>query len=117
MFQALFPAEFAELWSVGILYGITELPVKLWSPMNLLVCSVLSYLCFLASRRIIGMPFWVLSSLRLLVDSACSHRLRGLPSSSGSPSQLHLRALAPQSPTWARLGRERANLTRPLTPI
>src|SRR2546427_3604576 len=26
----------------------------------------------------------------------CSHRLRGLPSSSGSPSLLHLRALAPQ---------------------
>ena len=37
----------------------------------------------------------VLSSLRLLVDSACSHRLWGLPSSSGSPSQLHLRALSP----------------------
>ena len=29
-------------------------------------------------------------------DLACSHRLRGLPSSSGSPSLLHLRALAPQ---------------------
>src|SRR6267143_5413440 len=29
-------------------------------------------------------------------DSACSHRLRGLPSSAGSPSLLHLRALAPQ---------------------
>src|SRR5882762_3024413 len=28
--------------------------------------------------------------------SACSHRLRGLPSSSGSPSLLHLRTLAPQ---------------------
>src|SRR2546427_3359745 len=39
--------------------------------------------------------FWVLSSLRL-EDLACSHRLRGLPSSSGSPSLLHLRALAPQ---------------------
>src|SRR3989454_5501603 len=26
----------------------------------------------------------------------CSHRLRGLPSSAGSPSLLHLRALAPQ---------------------
>jgi hypothetical protein len=31
-------------------------------------------------------------------DSACSHRLRGLPSSAGSPSLLHLRALAPQRP-------------------
>src|SRR6267143_7008956 len=29
-------------------------------------------------------------------DSTCSYRLRGLPSSSGSPSLLHLRALAPQ---------------------
>src|SRR2546430_3031819 len=38
----------------------------------------------------------VLSSRRLLDDSACSHRLRGLPSSAGSPSLLHLRALAPQ---------------------
>src|SRR6267378_5038635 len=38
----------------------------------------------------------VLSSRRLLDDSACSHRLRGLPSSSGSPSLLHLRALGPQ---------------------
>ena len=57
MFQALVPAEFAELWSVGILYGITELTVKLWSPMDLFVSSVLSYLCFLAFRRIIGMPF------------------------------------------------------------
>src|SRR3989449_4976285 len=38
----------------------------------------------------------VLSTLRLLEGSACSHRLWGLPSSSGSPSLLHLRALAPQ---------------------
>src|SRR6267378_2060240 len=38
----------------------------------------------------------VLSSRRLLDDSACSHRLGGLPSSSGSPSLLHLRALTPQ---------------------
>src|SRR5689334_17971756 len=38
----------------------------------------------------------VLSSLRLFDDLACSHRLWGLPSSSGSPSLLHLRALAPQ---------------------
>src|SRR2546430_14897809 len=38
----------------------------------------------------------VLSSRRLLDDSACSHRLRGLPSSAGSPSRLHLRALAPE---------------------
>src|SRR6267143_4636704 len=29
-------------------------------------------------------------------DVTCSHRLRGLPSSAGSPSLLHLRALAPQ---------------------
>src|SRR6267378_4815528 len=29
-------------------------------------------------------------------DLTCSHRLRGLPSSSGSLSLLHLRALAPQ---------------------
>src|SRR5438445_7433268 len=40
----------------------------------------------------------VLSTLRLLEGSACSHRLWGLPSSSGSPSLLHLRALAPQRP-------------------
>src|SRR5437660_1461614 len=38
----------------------------------------------------------VLSSLRLLEGSACSHRLWGLPSSSDSPSLLHLRALTPQ---------------------
>src|SRR5437870_8419630 len=38
----------------------------------------------------------VLSTLRLLEGSACSHRLWGLPSSSDSPSLLHLRALAPQ---------------------
>src|SRR5947209_19892667 len=38
----------------------------------------------------------VLSSLRLLEGSACSHRLWGLPSSSDSPSQLHLRALTPR---------------------
>src|SRR2546430_9064928 len=38
----------------------------------------------------------VLSGRRLFEDSACSHRLRGLPSSSGSPSLLQLRALAPQ---------------------
>src|SRR5438552_14912759 len=38
----------------------------------------------------------VLSNLRLLEDLACSHRLGGLPSSSGSLSLLHLRALAPQ---------------------
>src|SRR2546430_12298484 len=42
------------------------------------------------------LTFSVLSSLRLLEDLACSHRLRGLPSSSGSRSLLHLRALAPQ---------------------
>src|SRR6267378_2314985 len=39
----------------------------------------------------------VLLSLRLLLDSTCSHLLGGLPSS-GSPSLLHLRALAPQKP-------------------
>src|SRR5882762_8239789 len=47
----------------------------------------------------------VMSSLRLFEDSACSHRLRGLPSSSGSPSLLHLRALAPQrhvASSWQR---------------
>src|SRR5438309_369406 len=38
----------------------------------------------------------VLSSLRLLEGSACSHRLWGLPSSSDSPSLLHLRAPTPQ---------------------
>src|SRR3989449_11665773 len=38
----------------------------------------------------------VLSTLRLLEGSACSHRLWGLPSWSDSPSLLHLRALAPQ---------------------
>src|SRR6266699_7113594 len=38
----------------------------------------------------------VLSNLRLLEDLACSHRLGGLPSSSGSASLFHLRALAPQ---------------------
>src|SRR2546422_2425678 len=39
----------------------------------------------------------VLSSLRFSRTLTCSHRLRGLPpSSSGSPSLLHLRALAPQ---------------------
>src|SRR2546426_9161351 len=32
----------------------------------------------------------------MFLHSACSHRLQGLPSSSGSPSLLHLRALAPQ---------------------
>ncbi|HVH15999.1 MAG TPA: cation:proton antiporter [Candidatus Angelobacter sp.] len=37
----------------------------------------------------------VLSSLRLFEDWTCSHLLGGLPSSSGSPSLLHLRALAP----------------------
>src|SRR5213594_2183937 len=42
------------------------------------------------------MGYMVLSGLRLFEDSTCSHRLRGLPSSSGSPSLLHLRALAPQ---------------------
>src|SRR2546425_13265446 len=31
-----------------------------------------------------------------VVDMTCSHRLRGVPSSTGSPSLLHLRALAPQ---------------------
>jgi hypothetical protein len=37
-------------------------------------------------------------SLCLFEDSTCSHRLWGLPSSSGSPSLLHLKALAPQRP-------------------
>src|SRR2546425_7505448 len=32
----------------------------------------------------------------MFLHSACSHRLRGLPSSAGSSSLLHLRALAPQ---------------------
>src|SRR2546426_12016920 len=32
----------------------------------------------------------------MFLHSACSHRLRGLPSSAGSPSLLHLRTLAPQ---------------------
>src|SRR5881397_2913578 len=41
-------------------------------------------------------PASALSSRWLLEDQTCSHRLRGLPSSSGSPSLLHLRALAPQ---------------------
>src|SRR5713101_9637043 len=39
---------------------------------------------------------WVQSSLRLFDYLACSHRLWGLPSSSDSPSLLHLRGLAPQ---------------------
>src|SRR5438309_11939785 len=45
----------------------------------------------------------VLSSLRLFEDLTCSHRLWGLPSSAGSTSLLHLRALAPQRrvvPFW-----------------
>src|SRR5207249_1524744 len=41
---------------------------------------------------------WFCQVFGLFEDSACSHRLRGLPSSSGSPSLLHLRALAPQRP-------------------
>src|SRR5207244_10437172 len=36
------------------------------------------------------------SGLRLFEDSTCSHRLRGLPSPSDSPSLLHLRTLLPQ---------------------
>ena len=50
------------------------------------------------ARRLLSIVVenWVLSSLRLLEGLACSHRLWGLPSSSGSPSLLHLRALAPQ---------------------
>src|SRR2546430_13999110 len=59
----------------------------------------------------------VLSSRRLLDDSACSHRLRGLPSSAGSPSPLHLRALSPErllAPFPAGNG---SNLNRPLTPV
>src|SRR3989442_2510039 len=43
-----------------------------------------------------GLSFLVLSSLRFVRGLDFSHRLRGLPSSSGSPSLLHLRALAPQ---------------------
>src|SRR5207249_2857525 len=39
---------------------------------------------------------WFCQVFGLFEDSACSHRLRGLPSSSGSPSLLYLRALAPQ---------------------
>src|SRR2546422_9410050 len=38
------------------------------------------------------------SDLRLFEDSTCSHRLRGLPSPSDSPSPLHLRTLLPQRP-------------------
>src|SRR6267143_6647610 len=38
----------------------------------------------------------VLSSLQLFRGLTCSHRLGGLPPSPGSPSLLHLRALAPQ---------------------
>jgi len=39
---------------------------------------------------------WFCFVFDLFEDLACSHRLRGLPSSAGSPSLLHLRALAPQ---------------------
>src|SRR6267143_3420498 len=41
---------------------------------------------------------WFCQVLGLFLDSTCSHLLGGLPSSSGSPSLLHLRALAPQKP-------------------
>ena len=44
--------------------------------------------------------------------ASCWHRLRGLGSSSRSPSRLHLPALSPRP---LGLGRERANLTRPLS--
>src|SRR5436853_3755068 len=44
-----------------------------------------------------GKRVWrVLSSPGLFEDLTCSHLLGGLPSSAGSPSLLHLRALAPQ---------------------
>ena len=39
------------------------------------------------------------------IEASCSHRLWGLPSSSGSPSLLHLGALAPQkhvASSWPR---------------
>src|SRR5438876_4730303 len=57
--------------------------------------------CFLRELRLRAGQLWVFRVLlgrQWLDDWTCSHRLRGLPSSSGSPSLLHLRALAPQRP-------------------
>src|SRR5438093_2389880 len=45
--------------------------------------------------RLFGV-LWFCQVFGCFEDSACSHRLWGLQSSSGSPSLLHLRALAPQ---------------------
>src|SRR5437660_1631467 len=61
--------------------------------------------------------FRVLLGRQWLDDWTCSHRLGGLPSSSGSPSLLHLRALAPETHSLFFFGRERSNLNRPLTPV
>src|SRR5439155_16382325 len=55
--------------------------------------------CFLRELRLRAGQLWVFRVLlgrQWLDDWTCSHRLRGLPSSSGSPSLLHLRALEPQ---------------------
>src|SRR5437667_5586398 len=57
--------------------------------------------CFLRELRLRAGQLWVFRVLlgrQWLDDWTCSHRLRGLPSSSGSHSLLHLRALAPQRP-------------------
>src|SRR5207249_12021575 len=56
-------------------------------------CVALNRIGQASEDRIVLRLAPVLITLREL---SCSHRLWGLPSSSGSPSLLHLRALAPQ---------------------
>src|SRR5213080_4100680 len=61
-------------------------------------CVALNRIGQASEDRIVLRLAPVLITLRELT---CSHRLRGLPSSSDSPSPLHMRTLPPQKPLGA----------------
>src|SRR5712692_2939874 len=74
-----------------------QLERRIWKDRdsNLQPCERLSAESTVSWLR--GSPrVWFCQVFGCSTDLTCSHRLRGLPSSAGSPSRLHLRALAPQ---------------------